>query len=99
VTGTRNASNDLTVTWVRRTRLGGLWVDGRDVPLSETTEAYEVDILDGDTVVRTLTTTTPSVTYPASQQTTDGLTPGDPVTVTIYQLGQLGRGWPTTATV
>ena len=99
VHGTRNASNDLTITWVRRTRLGGLWVDGRDVPLSEASEAYEVDVLAGATVVRTLTTTTPSVDYPASQQTTDGLTPGDPVTVTIYQLGQLGRGWPTTATV
>lgn len=99
VHGTRNVGNDLTVTWTRRTRLGGLWVDGRDVPLGEATEAYEVDIMSGGTVLRTLTSTTPTITYTAAQQTTDGLTPGGAVTLAVYQLGQLGRGWGATATV
>jgi hypothetical protein len=99
VHGTRNASNDLTVTWTRRTRLGGLWIDGRDVLLGETSEAYEVDIVSGGTVVRTLTSATQTVLYTAAQQTTDGLTPGAMVTVTVYQMGQLGRGWGTTATL
>lgn len=99
VQGTRSPANDLTITWVRRTRLGGQWADGRDVPLAELSEAYEVDILVGGTVVRTLTSPTPSVVYPVSQQTADGITPGAPVTVTVYQMGQLGRGWPATATV
>lgn len=99
VHGTRNPSNDLTITWVRRTRLGGLWIDGRDVLLGESTEAYEVDILSGATVVRTLSSATPTVTYPVAQQSSDGLTPGAPLTLTVYQLGQLGRGWGTTATV
>lgn len=99
VQGVRSPANDLTITWVRRTRLGGQWADGRDVPLAELSEAYEVDILVGGTVVRTLTSSTPSVVYPVSQQTADGITPGAPVTVTVYQMGQLGRGWPATATV
>jgi hypothetical protein len=100
VHGTRNTSNDLTITWVRRTRLGGLWVDGRDVALGEFTgEQYEVDILSGGMVVRTIHSTSPTALYLASEQTTDGLTPGSPVTLTVSQLGQLGRGWPTTATL
>jgi putative tail protein len=99
VHGTRNAGNDLTLTWIRRTRLGGVWVDGRDVPLGEASEAYEIDVLVSGAVVRTLTSSVQNVLYLASQQTTDGITPGQPVTVTVYQIGQLGRGWPTTATV
>lgn len=100
VHGTRNPAQDLTVTWTRRTRLGGLWVDGRDVPLGESTgEHYEIDVMDGATVVRTLESTTPSVVYTASAQTTDFGSPQSTVTVTIFQRGQLGRGWGTTATV
>jgi len=41
------------------------------VPLIEETEAYEVEILDGVTVKRTLTPTTTSAIYSAVQQTAD----------------------------
>jgi hypothetical protein len=45
----------LASTWIRRTRLGGEWQGATGtVPLAETTEAYEVDILNGSEVVRTL---------------------------------------------
>ncbi len=48
IKGTRDGSQNLTTTWIRRTRLGGEWLDGTGtVPLSESTEAYEVDILSG----------------------------------------------------
>ena len=40
----RDASNNATLNWVRRTRIGGSWVDYADVPLGETTEAYAIDI-------------------------------------------------------
>jgi hypothetical protein len=65
---------DVTITWVRRTRVGGEMVDGGDdVPLAEDTEAYEVDILgtvDGP-VLRTLEVTEPEATYTSADQTTD----------------------------
>lgn len=36
---------DIDMTWVRRTRVGGAWLDGiGTVPLSEETESYDVDI-------------------------------------------------------
>jgi hypothetical protein len=97
IVGTRNPGQDLTVTWVRRTRIGGELVDLTDsVPLAEETEAYEVDIRNAaDTAtLRTFTgLTSPTVTYTAAQQTTDGLTPGDPVRVHVFQMSALvGRG-------
>jgi hypothetical protein len=73
--GTR-ASDDLTITWVRRTRAGGDTWDGIDVPLSETEERYEIDILDGSDVIRTLTAASPSATYTAADQTTARRRPG-----------------------
>ena len=53
VRGLRSAG-DLAISWVRRTRLGGDSWDAAEVPLGEETERYEVDILDGTTVKRTL---------------------------------------------
>ena len=44
IAGARNAGGDLTITWVRRTRFGGVWADGVDVPLNEESERYEVDV-------------------------------------------------------
>jgi hypothetical protein len=102
ITGTRDQSNNLTVTWVRRTRVGGELRDlTGDVPLGETSETYEVEFLNGNTVVRTVTgLTSPTVTYSAAQQTTDGITPGNPVGVRVYQMSALvGRGIPGSRTV
>lgn len=99
VAGTRDTSNNLTVTWVRRSRLRSPGLAG-PVPLGEASEAYEVDILSGVTVVRTISSTSPTITYTAAQQTTDGLTPGNPVTLRVYQLSDVaGRGFPAAAIV
>ena len=59
------------------------------MPLAETSEVYEVDILNGSQVVRTLTTSTPQVLYPAAQQTTDFGSPQASITVRVYQLNQV----------
>jgi hypothetical protein len=98
--GERNGSGDLTVTWVRRTRFGGVWADGADVPLNEETEIYEIDILDGLSVVRTLSAGTPSALYTAAEQTADFGAPQPSVSVKVYQLSAaVGRGWPAAATL
>jgi hypothetical protein len=60
VKGARDGSGNLTITWKRRTRWYGEWQDGTDVPLFEASENYEIDILSGTTVKRTITATTPS---------------------------------------
>ncbi|MBN8633223.1 MAG: hypothetical protein J0L76_20505, partial [Rhodobacterales bacterium] len=66
-------------------------------------EGYEVDILDGATVKRTLSATTTSAVYTAAQQTADWgstLGPGDTIDVRIAQLSSLvGRGATRTVTL
>ncbi|MNG17675.1 hypothetical protein D3C84_1016780 [compost metagenome] len=68
--------------------------------MGEASEAYQVDIYSGATVVRTISATTPTASYTAAEQTADGLTPGNPVTLRVYQLSDVrGRGFPAIATV
>jgi hypothetical protein len=99
--GVRDGEGSLTLTWIRRTRLGGEWRDGAGtVPLAEVTETYEVDILNGDEVVRTLAAPTPSALYTAAQQTSDFGSTQANVTVRIFQLSEaVGRGFPAEASL
>ncbi len=101
ITGARDGADNLTISWVRRARIGGGWQDFVDVLLSEDSEAYEVDIMDGSTVVRTISgLSTPQATYSAADQTTDFGSAQSSVMVSIYQLSaRVGRGVPATAAV
>jgi putative tail protein len=103
VGGTADGSGNITITWNRRTRIGGEadWNDGvASVPLSEDSESYSVDILNGTSVVRTLTATAATVVYTVAQQTTDFGSPQSAVTVKVYQIsGEVGRGYAGTGVV
>lgn len=101
IAGVRDGSGNLTINWLRRTRLGGDWRDGVDVPLSEESERYEIDIMSGVTVKRTITgLTTPTASYTAAQQVTDFGAAQSSITVNIYQLSaKVGRGFPGIATI
>ncbi len=115
---TPRTPGDLTIRWVRRSRAlsadswaalevtmsegeSGPWPQwGRE---SQSNEAYEVEILDGSTVLRTLSATTTSVVCTAAQQMADWgvlLGPGDSLSIRITQLSALvGRGAPKTVTL
>ena len=98
--GARDGSSNLTITWVRRGRLGRELMSGTDIPLSEVTEAYDIDIMNGATVVRTLTSITPSVAYTSAMQITDFGSNQSSVTAKIYQRSaSVGRGRVLTATI
>ena len=66
------------------------------MPLAEDEESYDVQILDGASVKRTLISSTTSVLYTASQQTADWCAPfgpGQTLAIGITQLSnRLGRG-------
>ncbi len=99
VAGTRPAS-DWLFTLIRRTRIGGAWRDLVDVPLGESSENYEWDVMDGATVKRTLTSVVESVTYTAAQQTTDFGGVVDSVELNVYQISDtVGRGFKTNITI
>ncbi|MBN9568972.1 MAG: glycoside hydrolase TIM-barrel-like domain-containing protein [Alphaproteobacteria bacterium] len=95
---------DYTIRWTRRSRdlAADSWATV-DVPLGEDVEAYEVDILNGATVLRTLETGAPSAVYTSAQQIADWgaqLGPGSTLTIRIAQLSALlGRGIERTVTL
>lgn len=92
----KETDNDIVINWIRRARLNNYWADFSDVPLDETTESYRVDIMDGVTVKRAITSVTPTVTYTSAQQTTDWGAPVSSIVANIYQLSSVvGAGWPT----
>ncbi len=101
VAGSRDVSGNLTVNWVRRTRVSGEWLGGADVPLNEVSEAYEVDIMNGSTVVRTIKgLSSPAATYSVAQQVTDFGSAQASVTANVYQLSSsVGRGYAANAAI
>jgi hypothetical protein len=100
IRGVRDGSGNLTITWKRRTRIGGAWRDGVDAPLSEQFEAYEIDIMNGATVVRIIPTSSQTATYNAAQQGADFGSTQDSVSVRIVQLSAVvGRGTAGIATL
>jgi hypothetical protein len=101
ITGTRDGSHNLTLAWIRRDRdpAADSW-DSIEIPMSETSEAYAIDIMSGSTVKRTLTASSPTVAYTAAQQVTDFGATQASIAVRIYQISQtFGRGSPGIATV
>jgi hypothetical protein len=99
VRGTRSAG-DVAISWIRRTRVGGDSWETSQVPLAEDAESYEVDVLDGETVVRTLASATPAVTYTAADQISDFGSEQPAYDVRVYQLsGSHGRGTARNAVV
>ena len=100
VRGTRNLAGDLTIRWMRRTRIGGDSWEVADVALGEEAERYEVDILDGATVVRTLSSLGPEVMYLAADQLADFAAMPAEVNCRVYQMNATwGRGRPRDAVV
>ena len=95
IEGSRDGAGDLTINWTRRTRFSGEWRDLVDVPVNEASEAYDIDVLDGaGQLVRTLSSTTPSVIYSAADQTTDFSAPQSAIDIAVYQLSEaVGRGF------
>ncbi|MQQ06959.1 host specificity protein [Epibacterium sp. SM1979] len=72
---------EVTVRWIRRTRVGGDPWDGPEVPLGEEREAYRVRILRGAQILREEEVSQPSWSYSTAAQAADGVVPGDRVEV------------------
>lgn len=95
LSGERDGAGNLTIRWVRRSRVGAEWRDHADIPLAEETERYEVEVLNGSNVVRTLSGLVgTSAPYSVTEQTADFGAPQAAVTVRVYQMSAVvGRGY------
>lgn len=83
-----SATNDVTLTWSRRTRLSDNWLMGI-VPLGETSEQYVLEFYTTSgfsTFAGYLVALAPTITLTAAQQTAWGLTPGAVLNVRISQM-------------
>jgi hypothetical protein len=95
-------TGNVTVTWSRRTRVGGndAFLDGEpDVPLGESVEAYEVDLIHKTTgdISTTKYTTSDStgVTFTSAERSTAGYpTAAEAFTVVIYQMSAIASIGP-----
>jgi hypothetical protein len=101
VKGTRDGSNNLTVTALPVSRYMNSFNPWNNPPLGESISAFDMDVVVGGTVKRTIgPNPSLSFSYPAADQSTDGITPGAPVDVVLYQRsGEVGRGFPAEAVV
>lgn len=99
--GARDVSSNFTGAFTRRSRLSSIWwTNGVVAPVGEVSEAYEIDVMSGSTVKRTISVTSPTWAYSAANQTTDFGSPQSSITFRIYQLsGTVGRGYPLEVTL
>lgn len=103
--GTIDGSDNWDLIWLRSSRLSSSWwTNGTDAPLGETTEAYEIDIIDTSVspwvVARTLTATSEAVQYTSADQVTDFGSNQTSLTFRVYQISStIGRGHVTEITL
>jgi hypothetical protein len=96
----RRDPDGVRIRWIRRTRHGGDAWEPIEVPLGEDAEAYEVDVLQGAAVKRTLSSSASEVLYPAAAELADFGAPQAALALRITQLSALvGRGFARMATV
>jgi hypothetical protein len=94
----KRTAGDLSISWIRRSRSGGDNWEAIEVPLGEESESYEVDILDGVAVKRTIRVSTPLAIYSSADQIADFGSVQPAVSVKVYQTNAVfGRGAPRAA--
>jgi len=97
-----DVDNDIAISWFRRTRFDGDPWELASVPLNEEVEEYELEILNGSTVVREVTgLATPAYTYTDAMQVTDfGSAQTTSIKYRVYQMSSaVGRGIPAEETI
>ena len=85
------ASGDLLISWIRRSRQGFAWLDEIDAPLGETTEQYRV-VITGTAGASELTSNAPDLAISGELVASLGL---GPVTIEVRQIGDFGTSRPT----
>jgi hypothetical protein len=98
--GERDASGNLTISWVRRARVGGEWRPNVDVHQPEKDLSYEIVIKNGLSDVRTAAVTQENFIYTAAMQVADFGSLQSSVELNIYQISDItGRGRPAAGTL
>jgi hypothetical protein len=91
----RDDPDAIVLTWDRRTRMSGEFLDGQDVPLGEDSESYDVLVYDDtDALISTTTVSAASHSIDITSDDHAGYT------ATVYQRSAaIGRGYPVSITL
>lgn len=100
VSGGKNLDNDWIVNFFARTRYqSGFWVAGVQ-PQNEPQLQFEIDVLNGAAIVRTINVSVVNFTYTESQQIEDFGAVQSTINIVIYQISAaVGRGYPRDVTL
>lgn len=89
------SGNDIVLKWTRRDRKDNS--GSRSPKLSEFEERYEIEIFNGNNVIRTLDALQPQVTYTQAQQVFDFGNLQTSITYKVFQISAvIGRGYAAT---
>jgi hypothetical protein len=67
----KESNGDWTLSWVRRTRVGGAWTSGTTIPLGEVSEEYHLTVGDGASSDTKTVTSATTYLWSVAEQTTD----------------------------
>jgi hypothetical protein len=82
----RRDASGVTINWIRQTRVGGDAWDVVEVPLSEESESYALQVMNGANAVRSWTVSSPQRTYTNAEMAADfGAVPSS-LTLRVAQL-------------
>ena len=96
----RRGADGVTFSIVRRGRRDADGWDLIEIPLGEDNEAYDLDLLRGGAVVRSLTSTQATIVYPVAFEVTDFGGPQNVFDIRAYQKSAaVGRGFALAAQV
>ncbi|MEI6573835.1 MAG: glycoside hydrolase/phage tail family protein [Alphaproteobacteria bacterium] len=89
------SADGISIHFIRCGRIrADSWVPS-DIPMDQSQEAYEIEVLDGSRIVRTLSTTTTVALYTAKDEMIDFSSRRSSLNFRIYQIGDgVGRGYP-----
>jgi hypothetical protein len=83
----QRTEDGIELRWMRRSRLDADGWDGEEVPLDEDVEAYQIEVLDGGDVVRTMGASAPEVLYANAMEMTDFGAPQAAIAFRVRQRG------------
>ncbi len=85
--GVFDAAGELSLNWIRRTRIGGDPWGMSDVPLSEVAERYLLRVSQAGTILREVTLSTPEWIYTPEMRAHDGA--GDGFVIEVAQISDI----------
>lgn len=96
----RRVTEGVAIAFTRRGRIDADAWEPLDIPLGEECEAYEIVVALPGGAQRSLSVTSPSALYAASDELADFGAPQTSLVVQIFQIGaRVGRGFPLVATL